>query len=74
MISVPRAKSLASDRPHNSKRIAMTDELIGVTAATGHLGRLVVSSLLEKGVPADRIVATTRDTERAADLGAIAGE
>lgn len=39
-----------------------------VTGATGQLGRLVVTSLLEKGVDADRIIATARDTTRLADL------
>lgn len=44
------------------------ESLIAVTAATGQLGRLVVTSLLERGIPADRIVATARDTGRASDL------
>lgn len=39
-----------------------------VTGATGQLGRLVVTSLLAKGVPADRIVALGRDEERLAGL------
>ena len=39
-----------------------------VTGATGHLGRLVVESLLEQGLPADQIVATGRRTEQLADL------
>lgn len=39
-----------------------------VTGATGQLGRLVVTSLLEKGVAADQIIATARDTTRLADL------
>lgn len=39
-----------------------------VTGATGHLGRLVVESLLEKGVAADQVVATARDTSRLSDL------
>jgi NAD(P)H dehydrogenase (quinone) len=43
---------------------------IVVTAATGHLGRLVVEALLEGGTAADQIVATTRDTERLDDLAA----
>lgn len=33
-----------------------------VTGASGHLGRLVVDHLLERGVPASDIVATARDT------------
>ncbi len=40
---------------------------IGVTGATGQLGRLVVGSLLEK-CPAAEIVAVVRDAEKAADL------
>ncbi|WP_406107095.1 SDR family oxidoreductase [Micromonospora globbae] len=39
-----------------------------VTGATGHLGRLIVESLLGRGVPADGIVALGRDTTRLADL------
>ncbi|GAA1538354.1 NAD(P)H-binding protein [Nocardioides humi] len=42
-----------------------------VTGATGQLGRLVVSSLLAKGVPADQIVALGRDEERLAALAAL---
>ncbi|HWJ09275.1 MAG TPA: NAD(P)H-binding protein, partial [Nocardioides sp.] len=42
-----------------------------ITGATGHLGRLVVSSLLAKGVPADQVVALGRDEERLAELGAL---
>lgn len=41
---------------------------IVVTGATGHLGRLVVESLLERGVPAGEIVATGRSTAKLADL------
>jgi NAD(P)H dehydrogenase (quinone) len=41
-----------------------------VTGATGHLGRAVVESLLERGVPAADITATGRSTERLADLAA----
>ncbi|MDN4171629.1 NmrA family NAD(P)-binding protein [Nocardioides sp. SOB77] len=41
---------------------------IVVTGATGHLGRLVVESLLERGVPAADITATGRAVERVADL------
>jgi NAD(P)H dehydrogenase (quinone) len=41
---------------------------IVVTGATGHLGRLVVESLLRRGVPADQIVALGRDVAKAADL------
>lgn len=39
-----------------------------VTGATGQLGRLVVESLLAKGVAADQVVATARDTSRLTDL------
>jgi NAD(P)H dehydrogenase (quinone) len=41
---------------------------IVVTGATGRLGRAVVESLLDRGVPADQIVATGRDRDRLADL------
>lgn len=41
---------------------------IVVTGATGHLGRLVVEALLDRGVPAAGIVATGRDTARITDL------
>lgn len=41
---------------------------IVVTGATGHLGRLVVESLLERGVAPTDVVATGRSVERLADL------
>ncbi len=41
-----------------------------VTAASSHLGRHVVESLLERGVPAAEITATSRSTESLADLAA----
>ena len=44
--------------------------MITVTGATGHLGRLAVADLLERGVPADQIVAVVRSPEKAADLAA----
>ncbi|CAB4927829.1 unannotated protein [freshwater metagenome] len=44
---------------------------IAVTAATSHLGRLVVEALLERGVAAGSMVATTRDAAKAADLAAV---
>jgi NAD(P)H dehydrogenase (quinone) len=39
-----------------------------ITGATGHLGRLVVGSLLEQGVPAGQIVAAGRSTTALKDL------
>ena len=42
-----------------------------VTGATGQLGRLVIASLLAKGIAADRIVALGRDDERLAELAAL---
>lgn len=41
---------------------------IGITGATGHLGRLVVAKLKEKVKP-DNLVALVRSPEKAADLG-----
>src|SRR4051812_10899664 len=43
---------------------------IVVTAASGQLGRLVVESLLARGVPAGDIVATSRRPEALADFAA----
>jgi NAD(P)H dehydrogenase (quinone) len=43
---------------------------IVVTGATGHLGRLAVESLLDRGVPAAGITATGRSTDKLADLAA----
>ncbi|MGC1213461.1 MAG: SDR family oxidoreductase [Micromonospora sp.] len=43
---------------------------IVVTGATGQLGRLIIESLLDRGVPADQIVALGRDVDR---LAALAG-
>ncbi|WP_222195468.1 NAD(P)H-binding protein [Modestobacter italicus] len=42
--------------------------MITVTGATGHLGRLVVTGLLDAGVPAEQVVAVVRSPEKAADL------
>jgi len=42
-----------------------------VTGATGQLGRLVIASLLDKGVSGDRIIALGRDDERLAELAAL---
>ena len=41
---------------------------IVVTGASGQLGRLTIAHLLERGVPADEITATTRAVERLKDL------
>ncbi|SCL18162.1 NAD(P)H dehydrogenase (quinone) [Micromonospora rhizosphaerae] len=41
---------------------------IVVTGATGQLGRLIIESLLRRGVSADQIVAVGRDIDRLADL------
>ncbi|MDT0328458.1 SDR family oxidoreductase [Nocardiopsis lambiniae] len=41
-----------------------------IVGATGHLGRLVVEELLERGTPAREIVAAGRDAERLAALAA----
>ena len=46
----------------------MTEPLIAVTGATGHLGRLAVEALLERGIRAGRIVAVARDPDKAAGL------
>jgi NAD(P)H dehydrogenase (quinone) len=43
---------------------------IAVTGATGQLGRLVVAALLDRGVPAQRIIAAVRTPEQAAELAA----
>lgn len=43
---------------------------IAVTGATGHLGRLVVDALIARGATPRDIVATVRDTAKAADLAA----
>lgn len=44
--------------------------IILVTGASGHLGRLVVTSLLDRGATPASIVAGARDTARVADLAA----
>ena len=41
---------------------------IVVTGATGHLGRLVVESLLDRGASPDEVIATGRNAERLAEL------
>lgn len=42
--------------------------MIAITGSTGHLGRLVIAKLLDRGVPAADIVALARDTDKASDL------
>ncbi len=42
--------------------------VVAVTGATGHLGRLVVEALIERGVEANAIVATGRTPEKAEGL------
>lgn len=44
--------------------------MIVVTGATGQLGRLVIAQLLQRGVPAGKIVAAVRSPSKAADLAA----
>ncbi|MFC3831940.1 MULTISPECIES: SDR family oxidoreductase [Deinococcus] len=43
---------------------------IAVTGATGHLGRLVIHALLDRGVPAGSVAALVRDPAKAEDLAA----
>ncbi|GGJ78962.1 NAD(P)-dependent oxidoreductase [Streptomyces camponoticapitis] len=47
---------------------------IVVTGSTGHLGRLVIESLLTAGVPAGGIAAVARDSGKAASLAALGVE
>lgn len=44
--------------------------MIAVTGATGQLGRLVIESLLRRGVSPSELVAVVRSPEKAADLAA----
>lgn len=44
--------------------------MIAITGATGQLGRLVISSLLNK-IPADDIIAIVRSVEKAKDISAL---
>lgn len=44
---------------------------IAVTAATGQLGRLVVSALIERGVPAPQVVAIGRSAEKLAEFAPL---
>lgn len=46
----------------------MSERLIAVTGASGHLGRLVIEALLDQGLLPTRIVATVRDPAKVADL------
>lgn len=48
--------------------------MILITGATGKLGSLVVTALLEKGVPVEDIAVLARSAERAASLGAAGVE
>lgn len=50
-----------------------TNMSIVVTGATGHLGRLVVTSLLERGTAPQQILATGRNAEKLAQLAAQTG-
>ena len=45
--------------------------MITVTGTSGHLGRLAVQALIDRGVPAAEIVAIARTPEKAADLSAL---
>lgn len=45
--------------------------LLAVTGATGRLGRLVVDSLIDRGTPANEIVAIGRDEQKLSDLAAL---
>lgn len=42
--------------------------MILITGATGHLGNATIGSLLEKGVPANKIIALVRDENKAGNL------
>lgn len=44
--------------------------MIAVTGASGHLGRLVIENLLDRGVEPGRLVAIARSAEKARDLAA----
>ena len=48
----------------------MSNRLIAVTGATGHLGQLTISALLKQGVPSQEIVALVRDPAKAEALAA----
>lgn len=61
------ATSMSS--PAATADVAGGGDVIGVTGATGQLGRLTIDELLRM-VPASRIVAVVRDPARATDLAA----
>lgn len=44
--------------------------MIVITAASSHYGRLVLDELLSRGIPADQLVATSRDTSSLEDYAA----
>lgn len=44
--------------------------MIAVTGATGHLGRLVIDALLDRGVEPSEVVAVVRTPQKASDLAA----
>jgi len=44
--------------------------MIVVTGATGQLGYQLIDHLLERGIPADRIVAANRDSSGSMDFDA----
>jgi NAD(P)H dehydrogenase (quinone) len=45
--------------------------MIAVTGATGQLGRLVIASLMKRGIPANQIVAAAHTPSKGADLAAL---
>ncbi|SHN21195.1 NAD(P)H dehydrogenase (quinone) [Actinacidiphila paucisporea] len=62
---------ITSDRDTRvGKNPGRTTVSIAVTGATGHLGRLVIADLLERGVAPAGIAAVVRDADKAADLAA----
>jgi NAD(P)H dehydrogenase (quinone) len=53
-----------------NKSNQISQSLIAVTGASGHLGRLVIETLLAQNLPANRIVAVVRDPQKVADFAA----
>lgn len=49
--------------------MSATDQTILVTGASGHLGALVVEQLIERGHPAQQIIAGARSVDKIAHLG-----